>query len=107
MMIGMLEIGQERWPTARRAMRFMLEGLQCTQNKVKVPGCELGLGIRRPPEVLNGNCPEAARAAKKCEYNTAFVGVEMNEETDGTFYIIAVRRLRHDLGPFLTNISAL
>ena len=37
MIIGMLELGPGHWDTARQAMRFMLHGLQCTQNaKVRV-----------------------------------------------------------------------
>ncbi len=38
MIIGMLELGPEHWPTAQKAMRFMLHGLQCTQNAQIEPG---------------------------------------------------------------------
>jgi hypothetical protein len=38
MIIGMLELGPEHWSTARKAMRFMLHGLQCTQNAKIEPG---------------------------------------------------------------------
>jgi hypothetical protein len=90
MTIGMLELGPEHWPTARKAMRFMLHGLQCTQNEKVEAGCSIGEGmVRNPPEVLTGDCPEAARTAGTCAYNTKIVGVNANEETDGAFYVIA------------------
>lgn len=89
MIVGMLELGPDRWATARKAMRFLLHGLQCTQNPTTVPGCSIGNGMRRPPEVLVGDCPDAARAAGSCKYNTKIVGVSANEETDGAFYVIA------------------
>ena len=90
MIIGMLELGPSHWPTARKAMRFMLHGLQCTQNEKLMPGCSIaGKMKRNPPEVLNGDCPDAARKKGTCKYNTKIVGVDSNEETDGAFYVIA------------------
>ena len=90
MIIGMLELGPARWSTARKAMRFMLHSLQCTQNAVVKPGCSIGKNMtRNPPEVLQGDCPEAKRKAGKCQYNTKIIGVDANEETDGGFYVIA------------------
>ena len=89
MLIGMLELGPPRWAVARSAMRFMLHGLQCTQNAELVPGCSVALNMSRPPEVLRGDCPESARAAGKCKFNTKIIGVDANEETDGAFYVIS------------------
>lgn len=90
MIIGILELGPAHWPTARKAMRFMLHGLQCTQNDKVEAGCSIGKGmVRNPPEVLKGDCPEAARQAGTCAYNTKIVDVDANEETDGAFYVIA------------------
>ena len=45
--------------------------------------------MKRPPEVLNGNCPDADRKAGKCKWNTQIISVSANEETDGAFYVIA------------------
>lgn len=90
MIIGMLELGPEHWLTARRAMRFMLHGLQCTQNARLEPGCSIAKNMKRnPPEVLRGDCSEAKRKAGVCRYNTKIVGVDANEETDGGFYVIS------------------
>merc|ERR1719460_1708912 len=88
MIIAILELGPDRWEVARKAMRFMLHGLQCTQNTVLEPGCSVALKMTRPPEVLRGDCPESARKAGRCHYNTKIVGVDANEETDGAFYVI-------------------
>ena len=85
----MLELGPTHWEVARRAMRFMLHGLQCTQNAKIETGCSVAGNMKRPPEVLTGDCPEAKRAAGNCSYNTKIVGVDSNEETDGAFYVIA------------------
>ena len=89
MIIGMLELGPTHWPTARKAMRFMLKELQCTQNEKVEPGCSIGKGMRRnPPEVLYGDCNQAARKAGTCMFNTKITGVDANEETDGAFYVM-------------------
>lgn len=85
----MLELGPTHWEVARRAMRFMLHGLQCTQNAKIETGCSVAGNMKRPPEVLTGDCPEAKRAAGNCSYNTKIVGVDSNEETDGAFYVMA------------------
>eukprot|EP01045_Picozoa_sp_COSAG04_P057111 COSAG04_NODE_27040_length_287_cov_1.095745_1_plen_66_part_10 len=66
----MLELGPTHWEVARRAMRFMLHGLQCTQNAKIETGCSVAGNMKRPPEVLTGDCPEAKRAAGNCSYNT-------------------------------------
>lgn len=89
MLIGMLELGQVRWDVVKSAIRFMLHGLQCTQNEKLVPGCSIALNMTRPPEVLIGNCPQSDRTAGKCKYNTKIVSTDNNEETDGAFYVIA------------------
>jgi hypothetical protein len=89
MIVGIVELGPSKYDVATRAFRFMLEGLQCTQNAVIKPGCAIALNMTRPPEVLIGDCPEDKRTSGACKHNTKFVGVNTNEETDGTFYIIA------------------
>ena len=89
MLIGMLELGKVRWNVVRSAIRFMLHGLQCTQNEKLVTGCSIALNMTRPPEVLKGNCPESDRTSGKCKYNTKIIGTDNNEETDGAFYVIA------------------
>ena len=56
MLIGMLELGPEHWPTARKAMRFMLHGLRCTQHATLQPGCHVAANMtRNPPEVMSGS----------------------------------------------------
>jgi len=89
MIVGMLELGPTRYDVARSAMRFMLHGLACTQNAKIVAGCSVAGNMSRPPEVLVGDCPDAKRKAGTCKYNKKIVGVSSNEETDGTFYVIA------------------
>ena len=53
---------------ARAALRFMLHALQCTQNTKMVLGCHVAQGMKRPPEVLTGDCPESKRKAGVCKY---------------------------------------
>jgi len=134
MIIGMLELGPDRWDVARKAMRYMLQQLQvrfgrglshstldvvhththtntreknekilvvltnavptillflqCTQDATLQPGCGVALNLTRPPEVMHGDCPEASRKAGSCAYNKQIVAVDMNEETDGAFYVM-------------------
>ena len=59
-------------------MRYMLAGLQCTSNTKLEPGCQVALGLKRPPEVLVANANL-----------TAIISVDNNEETDGAFAVIA------------------
>jgi hypothetical protein len=94
MIIGILELGPQAWPTARKAMRFMLQNLQCTQNVDLEPGCSVKGGIKQPykhpPQILNGNCPDADRKKGICKYNTKITSVSAaREETDGALYVIA------------------
>ena len=54
------------------------------------PGCHVAANMtRNPPEVMRGDCGEAARKAGTCKYNTKIVGVDANEETDGIFYVMS------------------
>lgn len=53
-------------------------------------GCHVAENMtRNPPEVIRGDCPEAARQKGQCQYNTKIIGVDANEETDGGFYVIS------------------
>lgn len=88
MIVGILELGKEHWPIAQKAMRFMLHGLQCTQNAAIEPGCQIALNMSKPPEVIYGDCTEEKRKTGSCNYSTEIIGVDTNEETDGAFYVI-------------------
>lgn len=57
---------------------------------MRVLGCYVAKNMtRNPPEVITGDCPEAARQKGQCQYNTKIIGVDANEETDGGFYVIS------------------
>ena len=61
----MLELGPTHWEVARRAMRFMLHGLQCTQNAKIESGCSVAGNMKRPPEVLPGDWGDVTLALTK------------------------------------------
>ena len=53
-------------------------------------GCHVAKNMtRNPPEVIQGDCPAAARQKKQCQYNTKIIGTDANEETDGGFYVMS------------------